>query len=152
MSKNISLFGLSAHVKASNTFPAGFLLSAWADDQPPLDAADLEIASHGMGPNGDMVVWQKPAVIPLIFSVIPNSEDDRNLTLLLEANRISKNKGKVPLDEITVTLSFQDGRVVTLIQGIILSGPAAPTGSQDGRLSSRKFGFGFEDKNENRPS
>lgn len=152
MSNNISLFGLSAHIKASNTFPSGFLVSAWADDQPPLDATELEIAASGMGPNGDLVVWQKPAVIPLAVNVIPNSEDDRNLSLLYEANRISKNKGLVPLDVITITLSFQDGRVVKLIQGIIMSGPAAPTGTQDGRLNSRKFGFQFEDKDENRPS
>lgn len=152
MSSNISLFGLSAHIKASNTFPAGFLLSAWADDQPPIDAADLEIAASGMGPNGDLVVWQKPAVIPMSFCVIPNSEDDRNLSLLFEANRISKSKGRVPLDVVTITLSFQDGRVVKLIKGIIMSGPATPAGTQEGRLNSRKFGFQFEDKDENRPS
>lgn len=151
MSNNISLFGLSANVKASDSFPAGFMLSAWADDMPPIEAADLEIAASGMGPNGDLVVWQKPAVIPLTFAVIPNSDDDRNLTLLLEANRISRNKGISPMDEITCTISFQDGRTITLIQGIITGGPSTPNGTQDGRLTSRKFTFAFEDKNENRP-
>jgi len=152
MSDNISLFGLQVRLQASLTFPAGITLSAWADDQPPLESADIQVADSAMGPNGNLVIWQKPAVIPVTLSVIPNSEDDRNLTLLLEANRISKNKGLVPLDIITAVGVYQDGRTITLSQGIIMSGPAAPSGSQDGRLNSRRFGFSFEDKTETQPA
>lgn len=150
MSTNISLFGFSVRIVADRTFPAGFTLTQWADDTPPLDSPIIETGGYGMGPNGDMVIWQKPAAITSAFSVIPNSEDDRNLSLLHEANRISKNKGVTPMDKVTAIISYQDGRIVTLSQGIILSGPAAPGGVQDGRLTSRTFGFVFEDRSETR--
>lgn len=146
MSHNISLFGFTARFVASNTFPAGFTVTEWSDDMPPINADDIETASHGMGPNGDMLVWQKPAAISTSYSVIPNSEADKNLSILHEANRISKSKGLVPLDVITIVLTFQDGRVVTLNKGIIMSGPAAPAGSQEGRLATRTFGFVSEDR------
>ncbi|MNH12266.1 hypothetical protein D3C79_718020 [compost metagenome] len=152
MSTNISLFGLTVRIVADRTFPAGFTLTQWADDAPPLESPAIETGAFGIGPNGDMVVWQKPAAISSNFAVVPNSEDDRNLAILHEANRISKSKGIVPMDKITAVLSYQDGRVVTLSQGIIMSGPAAPGGTQDGRLTSRVFGFVFEDRNESRPS
>lgn len=151
MSTNISLFGFSVRIIADRTFPAGFTITEWADDQPPVDSANIDTAGFGMGPNGDMVVWQKPAAIAASYSVVPNSESDRNLSLLHEANRISKSKGLVPMDKVTAVATYQDGRVVTLSQGIVMSGPAAPAGVQDGRLSSRTFGFVFEDRSESRP-
>lgn len=151
MSTNISLFGFSVRIVADRTFPQGFTITEWADDQPPVDSSNIETAGFGMGPNGDMVIWQKPAALQSSYSVIPNSEADRNLTILHEANRISKSKGIVPMDKVTATAVYQDGRVVTLSQGISHSGPAVPAGSQDGRLSSRTFGFVFEDRNETRP-
>lgn len=151
MSNNISLFGFSVRIVASRTFPEGFTITAWADDQPPVDSQNIETAGYGMGPNGDMVVWQKPAALVANYSVVPNSTDDKNLSILHEANRISKAKGIAPMDVITATAVYQDGRVVTLSQGIISSGPAAPAGTQEGRLSSRTFGFVFEDRDEKRP-
>lgn len=151
MSNNISLFGLSVRIIADRTFPAGFTVTQWADDTAPIESPVIDTGAYGMGPNGDMVVWQKPAAILGTLAVVPNGEDDRNLSILHEANRISKNKGVTPMDKITFIVSYQDGRVVTLSQGISMSGPGAPGGTQDGRLTSRPFGFVFEDRSQNLP-
>lgn len=151
MSTNISLFGFSVRIVADRTFPAGFTITEWADDQPPVDSSDIETGAFGIGPNGDMVVWQKPAALQAKYSVIPNSQADKNLTILHEANRVSKNKGITPMDKITATAVYQDGRIVTLSQGMIHSGPAVPAGTQDGRLTTRAYGFVFEDRNEVSP-
>lgn len=148
MSTNISLFGFSLRIVASRTFPSGFTITEWADDQPPVDSSDIETGAFGIGPNGDMVVWQKPAALQAKYSVIPNSQADRNLSILHEANRISKNKILTTMDVITATATYQDGRVFTLSQGMIFSGPAVPAGTQDGRLATRAYGFVFEDRNE----
>lgn len=151
MSTNISLFGFSVRIVADRTFPSGFTITEWADDQPPVDSADIETGAFGMGPNGDMVVWQKPAALQAKYAVIPNSQADKNLTILHEANRVSKKKGISAMDTITATAVYQDGRIVTLSQGMIFSGPAVPAGSQDGRLTTRAYGFVFEDRNEVSP-
>lgn len=152
MSTNISLFGFSVRITASQTFPNGFTITEWADDQAPVDSANIETAGYGMGPNGDMVVWQKPAALVASYSVIPNSQSDKNLSILHEANRISKLKGISLMDVITAVAVYQDGRVVTLSQGMIHSGPAVPAGVQDGRLSTRAFGFVFEDRDTKYPT
>lgn len=149
MSTNISLFGLSVRITASVTFPQGFTVNMFADDQAPIESGDLETAAYGMGPNGDLVVWSKPAVVTTKYAVIPGSIDDQNLSILHEANRISKKKGARPTDVITIVETFPSGRTVTLTSGMIISGPATPSGSQDGRMNSRAFGFVFEDRNDN---
>lgn len=53
------------------------------------------------------------------------------------------------MDVITIVETFPSGRTVTLTSGMIISGPATPSGSQDGRMNSRAFGFVFEDRNDN---
>lgn len=146
MSQNISIFGLSVAIRASTTFPSGFVVTEFSDDQDPLDSPELAIADKAMGINGDLVMWQKPAVIEVTMSVIPNSPADRNLSILAEANRTSKTKGRVPMDEVTMTAIYQDGRTVTLSRGVILSGMFVYSGSSAGRMKTRVYKFAFEDR------
>ncbi len=146
MSVNISIFGLSIAIQASNTFPSGFVVTEFADDADPMESPDVAIADKGMGINGDLVVWQKPAIIEITIAVIPNSTADRNLSILAEANRMSKTKGRVPLDKITMTAIYQDGRSITLSQGMILSAMFVNGGQSSGRLTTRKYHFAFEDR------
>lgn len=148
MSNNISLFGLSVRITASRTFPNGFTINMFADDQAPIESPDLETAAYAMGPNGDLQVWSKPAVVVTKYAVVPGSIDDQNLSILHEANRVSKKKGSTTLDVISIVETFPDGRTVTLKQGLIISGPATPAGTQEGRLNSRAFSFAFEDRDD----
>lgn len=152
MSLNISIFGLSIAIQASNTFPQGFVVTEFADDADPLESPDMAIADKGMGINGDLMVWQKPAVIEVTIAVIPNSQADKNLSILAEANRMSKTKGRVPLDKVTMTAIYQDGRTITLSQGMILSAMFVNGGQSSGRLTTRKYHFCFEDRVETLPN
>ena len=140
---DITGFGTRLRVLASNTFPVGFEVGQFADDADPLDVPALTIAGSAMGLNGDLVKWTTANPIPVITNVIAESEDDRNLTLLFEANRAGKNKASAK-DVITMIVSYPNGKVVTLTGGSCQEfTPANPIASE-GRLKSKAYTFAFE--------
>jgi len=140
---NISGFGLKAQVVASKTFPNGFAVSAFADDADPLDSPDFTAADTAMGLNGDMVVWSRPQGIEVVLSVIPTSDDDTNLDVLLNANRIAKGKNSAR-DEVGIIFTYPSGMVVTMNPGVIVVGAALPSVASAGRLKTRAYHFRFE--------
>ena len=136
--QDISGVGLQVRIIASVTFPAGFSLTQFADD------AD-QIAETAMGLNGDMVWWSKAQIIPMTMNVIPNSDDDRNMAVLLEANRVGKGK-KPAGDVITVVGIYPDGRSITFPQGKITDGQPGNSIASAGRMKSKAYQFKFENK------
>jgi hypothetical protein len=140
---NISGFSLSAICVASNTFPSGVSLSAFADDTDPMDSPDFTAADTAMGLNGDLVVWTRPGGIEMVFGIIPNSEDDINLEALLNANRVGKSKSGSQ-DIISIVLNYPNGKKVTGSNGVITQGPLMPSVASSGRLKSRVYRFRFE--------
>jgi hypothetical protein len=143
MPNDVSGFGLRVRLRASSTFPAGVTISQFADDADPFDLPSIQIADKSMGVNGDLIVWSKANPIIWSISVIPQSEDDRNLAILLEANRTSRGKFSAR-DEITVTGIYPDGSQVTLIAGTITDGPPGSSVASAGRLKSKTYMFAFE--------
>lgn len=141
--ENISGFGLKIVVTANTTFPAGIPLSQFADDADPLDFPMLTIGESGMGLNGDLVVWSRATPLDVTLNVVPNGDDDRNLALLFEANRVAKGK-RGSRDVITLTVAYPDGRVKVLQQGFCVAGMPANSVSSAGRYKSRSYSFRFE--------
>ena len=140
---NISGFGLTGRITASSTFPNGFDLTAFADDADPLDTPDLELADTAMGLNGDLLVWSRPMGIEIIHNVIAGSEDDDNLAILFEANRIGKGKTSAR-DIISETLVYPNGLIAQLSQGVLTTGTALPSVVSAGRFKSRPYRFKFQ--------
>lgn len=140
---NISGFGFSANVVASNTFPAGFNITEWADDADSVDSPDLEIADSGMGLNGDFVVWNRPVPTEVTMSVIPTSDADKNLLVLAQANRTGKNK-RGARDLINLVITYPNGQVVTLENGVMVSAPMLNAIASAGRFKSHSYKFRFE--------
>lgn len=143
MSNDVSGFGLKVRITASRTFPAGFTVSQFADDADPFDVPSMQVADKAMGLNGDLVSWSKANPIVPTLNVIPGSEDDRNLAVLLEANRVGRGKSGAR-DTITMTGMYPDGRSVTLSGGIITDGSPANSVASAGRLKSKAYAFAFE--------
>ena len=143
--QDISGVGLQVRVIASVTFPAGFSVTQFADDADPFDIPSIQIADTAMGLNGDMVWWSKAQIIPMTMNVIPNSDDDRNLAVLLEANRVGKGK-KPAGDVITVVGIYPDGRSITFPQGKITDGQPGNSIASAGRMKSKAYQFKFENK------
>lgn len=145
MSNDVSGFGLRVRLVASVTFPAGIDLSQFADDADPFDLPSIQVADKAMGVNGDLIVWSKANPLLVTLNLIPNSEDDRNMGVLLEANRPAR--GKLPArDVVTLTGIYPDGRSITLSGGAITDGMPGQSVSSAGRMKSKSYAFAFEGK------
>lgn len=144
---DISGFGLTVNIKtqATGTFPAGVIITQLADDADPFDVPSIQIADKAMGVNGDLLTWSKPNPINITLSVAPNTEDDENLAILLEANRVGKGK-RGARDVLTMVAVYPDGRTVTLTPGAITDGPPMNSVTSSARMKSKSYMFTFENK------
>lgn len=140
---NVSATGIKMRLVASLTFPAGFDITQFADDGDPLNSEKLTIAETAAALNGDLVAWGKPNVIPLTVAVLPDTDEDRNLSILWNVNRIGKNKVAVQ-DIITLVVTYPNGDQKILSNGVMISGPALNSGSSEGRLKTKEYEFSFE--------
>lgn len=143
--QNISGYGLTLTLAASKTFPLGFVVNQFADDADPLDVPALQIGDSAMGLNGDLIVWSKANPIKITLDVIPTSPSDRNLAILMEANR--PGLGKIPArDVITLNILYPAGNFITLTNGLLTDGLPFNAVSSDGRLKSKSYNFSFENR------
>lgn len=148
---DISGFGIQVQVKASETFPSGFVVSQFADDADPFDLPSIQIVDKAMGINGDLITWSKANPILITLNVLPGSEDDRNLAILLEANRVGKGKTSAR-DVVTIVAAYPDEGTLTLSEGAITDGPPGKSVASAGRLKTNAYQFAFENKTDTRGS
>ena len=144
MTQDISGFGLRVTVKASVTFPSGFVLSQFADDSDPVDSQSVQVRDKAIGLNGDMVVWSKANPVLLTLAVIPGTEDDRNLSILAAANRAAPGR-RPNQDIITATVAYPDGTTVRLLRGVITDAILGKPVASAGRMKTKPYIFAFED-------
>lgn len=143
MTNLISGFGSEIRLFASNTFPLGFVLTQFTDDADPFDLPSLQIGDTAMGLNGDLIGWSKANPIKIALGVIPSSEDDTNMSILLEANRVGR--GKVGArDIIVINIQYPDGKYLQLINGIITDGMPGNSVASAGRQKSKVYNLAFE--------
>ncbi len=143
---DISGFGLQITLIASNTFPFGISLTQFADDADPFDIPTLQVAETAMGLNGELLSWSKPNPIKVTLNVVPQSDDDVNLGILLDANRVAFGKDSAR-DLITLVGIYPDGTVTTLVGGKITEGMTSTSVASASRMKSKMYGFSFGDTN-----
>lgn len=140
---NIGGFGLIVALRASNTFPAGMTVQQFADDADPFDFPDLQVADVAMGLNGDLLTWSKAMPLVTQIAVVPESDDDNNLAVLLAANRVGKNKQSAQ-DVITLVGTYPSGYVVTLSNGRLTNGSISNSIASAGRMKSKVYKLAFQ--------
>lgn len=145
MSQNISGFLSKISIIASNTFPVGIYITDFADDVDPFEFSELTIAETKMAVNGQLLKWTTANAIPAKISVIPDSDSDIQLAILLEQNRAGYGKTDSN-DTINMVVVYTNGNVVSFNNGYIVSGPTASGLSSAGRLKSKTYSFMFENK------
>lgn len=145
MANNISGFGLQVSLIALPTFPQGIVLTQFADDSDPFDLPSLQIADKAMGVNGDLVTWSRANPITVTLNIIPGSEDDKNMQVLFELNRVGRGKFGTN-DKITLTAIYPDGTTLTLTEGKITDGTPGKSVASAGRLKSKSYSFAFENQ------
>lgn len=145
MAQDVTAFGTILTLIASNTFPIGFQISQFADDGDPIDIPAITIGASAMGLNGDLITWSKASELKPSINVIEGSDDDVNLSILMEANRVGRGKASAG-DVLTLTVVYPSGRTVTFIEGKMMAGQPAPSVASAGRLKTKKYDFAFENK------
>jgi hypothetical protein len=143
MPNDISGYGLIVQLVATSTFPFGLSLTQFADDADPFDFASIKIAEAAMGLNGDLLTWSTANPIPLTLSLVPNSEDDVNMSILFENNRVGRGKASVQ-DIITISGIYPNGKKITLSQGKLTDGMPGNSVASAGRLKTKTYIFAFE--------
>jgi hypothetical protein len=143
---DISVFGLRVQLVASETFPSGVSLTQFADDADPFDTPSMQIRDKAMGINGDLITWSKANPLVVTLNVVPASDDDKNLAVLFEANRVGKGK-QGARDVVSLTALYPDGSTASFTQGVITDGMPANSAASSGRLKSKAYVFAFENVN-----
>jgi len=138
-----SATGIALRCVASQSFPGGFTITAFADDADPFDVPAIDIATAAMNVNGDLVTFSAPTPISITLNVIPDSEEDQNLAVIFEANRPAKNKRHVG-DVITMVATYPNGATVSLSEGKMTNGVPASSPASAGRIKSKAYAFAFQ--------
>lgn len=140
---DISATGVSVFIKASVSFPNGFVAEGLADDTDPLAFAELTVAEADTNINGDLVVWGKPQAMTPTVAAVSGSPLDENLQVMLAA----RENGVRETVELTVT--YPDGSSVTAGDGVITTGTKGKSVTSAGRTATRAYGFAFGTHTEN---
>lgn len=138
---DIGAHGLSITVIAAQSFPMGFQLSQFSDDANPLDVKDTEPFGYELLYDGGMFAFDKATAIELSVSVIPGSDDDINLKILLQSKKGGASILPIP-DVLTMVVSYPTGTVM-LTKGTIISGPLADTVQASARKKGNTYRFVF---------
>ena len=133
--QDVSATGIKATIISVPTFPQGFEISEFADDADPLDFPSTQIADYNMGVNGDLVTWTRPVPLEVTLNVIPNTDADKNLSILYDMNRAAKGKVSAQ-DLVTLVVSYPDGTRKILSNGKLLTGVPANGVSSSGRIKT----------------
>lgn len=140
---DISAGGMSDIIRASETFPSGFVFTDYADDADPFDVPAVTIAESAMNANGQLVTWSSPQPVNLTINAIPGSPGDENLQIIFEANR-SANGKRIAMDEITIVHTYANGSTSTFSRGKMISGSPGMSSASGGRHKSKAYTFVFE--------
>lgn len=141
--QDISAGGMSTIVKASQTFPSGFVFTDYADDADPFDIPAVTIAEVAMNANGQMVSWSSPQPIVLTINAIPGSDGDENLQIIYEGNRAASGK-RLAQDILTIVHTYANGATATFSRGKMTGGSPGISSASAGRNKSKAYTFAFE--------
>lgn len=141
--EEISVLGAKGWLTADKTFPGGFAITKFPADSDAIDIAEGQFGNAEMGVNGDIIAWRTAVPLQVTLSVIPGSEEDKNLQVLLDRNRAAK--GRIyEQDNITLVITLNNGNSYTFSNGIIMSGELGYSLSSQGKIRTKRYGFMFE--------
>lgn len=139
---DISGFGTSISVLALQSFPQGFSLTKFADDEDPLTCEIVETTGYEALYDGSFFFFDKACPIKINVSTVPGSDDDINLKILLQARKGSVSL--IPLPDVTsMIITYPDGGRVALSGGSIVGGPLADSVQATGRKKGNTYTFVF---------
>lgn len=139
---DISAFGSSIRLVASNTFPQGIQIDQFSDEADPFDFDQMDIAAFEMDINGNPITWALANGIPFSLNILAGSETATDMNTLFDANRASFGK-RAAFDEITITVIYPDGRKKVLSKGVLLGGTPGTGVTSEGKKKPKSYNFMF---------
>lgn len=139
---DVSAFGASINIVATSSFPVGFDITQFADDEDPITFKDVESSGYQPLYDGSIFTFDKTAPILVSISTIPNSDDDINLKILLQMRKSTPHI--LPVSDVTtMVVTYGDGGRIVLSNGSILSGAIADSITSSGRKKGNNYHFAF---------
>lgn len=138
---DLTAHGTSVKVVALQTFPMGFSLKEFADDKDPISVQDDEVGGVEMLYDGTLYPFTRANALRVAISVIPGSNEDINLKILLAARRMRKKIDIIP-DVTSIVISYPAGGDVVFSNGTIMTGPPADS-IAGGRRRGNTYTFAF---------
>lgn len=140
--QNVSAFGTSITIVATQSFPIGFTITDFSDDKDPLKIEEIEPTGYDPLIDGSLFFYDKTAPVKVVVSVIPGSADDINLKIMLQARKGSASV--IPLPDVTsMVIAYGNNGTVAFSNGSLVSGPLADSIQQAGRYSGNSYTFIF---------
>ena len=140
---DISAMGLKVTIMAVPSYLAGFTLTKFADDGDSINLPEMTIMEHGIGVNGDLVVWRTAKPCEIEVNLIPGTEDAKNMENLFKLNMTQKDKLSSK-DTLTMAVVHPDGKTDLLTEGYIVAGKPVQDYSSTGRAKTRTFRMIFQ--------
>jgi len=139
---DISSAGSGITIFTLSSFPMGFRLTSFADDTDSLNVEATEVSGFEKLYDGNIFTFDKTSPIMLSVGIIPNTEDDINLKILLQKRK--SNTSNISLaDAVTMVIGYSDGGRNVLSKGAILGGAIADSLSPTGRKKTNEYHFVF---------
>ncbi len=139
---DISGFGTGITVISTTSFPYGFQIDAFADDEDPLNVENTEVSGYEKLYDGSIFTFDKTSPLLLSVGVIAGSDDDLNLKVLMQMRKSSPQL--LPqIDTTSMVICYPDGGKVAMSNGTILSGPLADSLTAQGRRKGNVYHFVF---------
>ena len=158
--KDISTVGASISIKCPALGSNGFILiDEFSDEGTPFDCPDVDLSENAKNLNGEMISSRKPSVYSVSVTVIPGTDQDRELAKLFHKSALYKGNvtpiADLIVSSLTINIPKIDGsgedvvstRKYTFSNGRAKTGPTGPSSSAEGRQAARTYNFEFQDYN-----
>lgn len=141
MSMDISTAGISAVLRASQTYPAGIALQGFAEDEA-ISVDSVQIADLIKSLDGQGASYVMQAVYTVNVTLLPNADAAKRLDFLAMAMQSSAQNGK-KADELTLVISMPAQNTVVTFTGGILTNYSPLSGIKKA-LDNKTYTFKFE--------
>lgn len=135
--------GIHATIMAFKTFPMGFTISKFSDDVAPIEFSPTQVADHEFLVDGSLFKFDTSAMVSVKISVIPGSEDDNNLNILLNSSRSLFKIGGFP-ELLGISIMYPNQSPIILSSGYMRTGMFGTTVMESGRSKGKTYEFVFE--------
>lgn len=120
----------------------GFRLKSFADDLDALTVDAAEVSGFERLYDGNIFSFDKTSPITLSVGIIPNTEDDINLKIILQKRKSTPSILQLA-DDVTMVIAYADGGRNVLSNGSILGGSIVDSLASHGRKKSNEYHFVF---------